>query len=71
MAFDSEVTGSVDEERTEDAACLDFGKVFDMASHNITDKPLKYRRDSEVDSKLAELLGSNRLLSVTQSPAGG
>lgn len=41
MAFDSEMTGSVDEVRTVDAACLDFGKVFDMVSHNITDKQLK------------------------------
>lgn len=43
MAFDNEMTGSVDERGTVDAACLDFGKVFDTVSHNILDKLLKYR----------------------------
>lgn len=43
MAFDNEMTGSVDERGTVDAACLDFGKVFDTVSHNIIDKLLKYR----------------------------
>lgn len=30
MAFDSEMTSSVGEGRTVDAACLDFGRVFSV-----------------------------------------
>lgn len=43
MAFDNEMTGLVDEGRTVDAACLEFGKVFDSASCNMIEKLLKYR----------------------------
>lgn len=35
VAFDNEMTGSVDEGRTVDAVCLDFGKVFATVCHNI------------------------------------
>lgn len=52
IVFYDEMTGLVNEGRTMDFACLDFGKAFNTVSHNtLVDRLMNHQFDESVQAR--------------------